>query len=64
MNQFTSNRQRHLAGMRRTEAIAMLENKHANYLQHPIVNIHIENFKITVLGEVNHPRHSKFLMNE
>ncbi|HNQ20114.1 MAG TPA: SLBB domain-containing protein, partial [Bacteroidales bacterium] len=34
---------------------AMLENKYANYLQHPIVNIHIENFKITVLGEVNHP---------
>ena len=45
----------HLAGMRRTEAITMLENKYSDYLQHPIVNIHIENFKITVLGEVNHP---------
>ncbi|MGI6592062.1 MAG: polysaccharide biosynthesis/export family protein [Bacteroidales bacterium] len=45
----------HLAGMKRTEAIDMLEQKYSQYLQHPIVNIHIENFKISVLGEVYKP---------
>jgi polysaccharide export outer membrane protein len=45
----------HLAGLRRTEAIDMLEKEYAKYISNPIVNLHIENFKITVLGEVNRP---------
>ena len=45
----------HLAGMNRMEATAMLENKYSEYLNNPVVNIHIENYKITVLGDVLKP---------
>jgi len=45
----------HLAGKTRTEAVKMLEEIYNDYLQNPVVNIHIENYKITVLGDVNRP---------
>ncbi|MFO7791037.1 MAG: polysaccharide biosynthesis/export family protein [Bacteroidales bacterium] len=45
----------HLAGMTRKEAVSMLEEKYEQYLDNPVVNIHIENYKITVLGDVARP---------
>ncbi len=44
-----------LAGISRTEAVDMLEEKYSEYLSNPVVNMHIENFKITVLGDVVKP---------
>jgi polysaccharide export outer membrane protein len=44
-----------LAGMTRSAAVKMLETTYAEYLSNPVVNIHIENFKITVLGDVVKP---------
>ncbi|AOW20088.1 polysaccharide biosynthesis/export family protein [Urechidicola croceus] len=44
-----------LAGLTRLEATELLKKKIAEYVKEPIVNISIENFKITVLGEVKNP---------
>lgn len=44
-----------LKGLTRTEATAMLTKKLEDYLKNPIVNIRLQNFTITVLGEVNRP---------
>ncbi len=44
-----------IAGLRKQEAIAMLQDKIKNYVKEPIVNINIINYKVTVLGEVNKP---------
>ena len=45
----------HLAGISRSEAVDMLEETYSEYLDNPVVNMHIENFKITVLGDVVKP---------
>jgi polysaccharide export outer membrane protein len=45
----------HLAGISRTRAVDTLQNIYRKYLNNPVVNIHIENFKITVLGDVVKP---------
>ncbi len=44
-----------VAGMNRMEATAMLETMYQEYLTNPVVNIHIDNYKITVLGDVVKP---------
>ncbi|MFW5768041.1 MAG: polysaccharide biosynthesis/export family protein [Bacteroidota bacterium] len=45
----------HLAGISRSQAVDTLEAIYSDYLSNPVVNIHIENFKITVLGDVAKP---------
>ncbi|WBL22037.1 polysaccharide biosynthesis/export family protein [Zunongwangia sp. HRR-M8] len=42
-------------GMNRKELTSFLEAKISDYIKNPIVNVHISNFQITVLGEVNRP---------
>lgn len=44
-----------LNGMKRSEAIELLEDSLQNYLSNPIVNIQILNYKVTVLGDVSRP---------
>lgn len=44
-----------IAGMKKGEAIALLEEKISSYVDDPIVNMNISNYKVTVLGEVNRP---------
>lgn len=44
-----------LVGMNRMEATALLEEKLGAYLNNPVVNIQILNFKVTVLGDVSNP---------
>ncbi len=44
-----------VAGMSRSEATAMLEEMLAEYIDHPVVQIQIENYKVTVLGDVKNP---------
>jgi len=44
-----------LAGMNRMEATTLLQEKLSAYLNNPVVNIQILNFKVTVLGEVGKP---------
>ncbi len=44
-----------LAGLTRIQATDLLKQKLTPYLQNPIVQIRIINFKITVLGEVRNP---------
>jgi len=44
-----------LAGLSRNEAVSLIENKLKEYLKSPVVNITIQNYKVTVLGEVNMP---------
>lgn len=45
----------HLSGLNRMEAIALLHEKLSVYINNPVVNIQILNFKVTILGEVNNP---------
>ncbi len=45
----------YLAGLTRMEATKTLQEKYLEYLKHPVVNIQIQNFKVTVLGEVARP---------
>ncbi|MCO5259150.1 MAG: polysaccharide biosynthesis/export family protein [Crocinitomicaceae bacterium] len=45
----------HIAGLKRTEAVAQLEEKLKSYISNPVVNIQILNFKVTVLGDVRSP---------
>lgn len=42
-------------GLTRKELIKDLKLKYKKYLENPIVNVKIENFKVTVLGEVQKP---------
>jgi polysaccharide export outer membrane protein len=44
-----------IAGLKRTEAISLLEDSLINYVSNPIVNIQILNYKVTVLGDVGKP---------
>jgi polysaccharide export outer membrane protein len=44
-----------LADLTRMQATEILEKKLQEYLKNPIVNIQIQNYKITVLGEVKTP---------
>jgi len=44
-----------LAGLTRSEAKNLLQEKLAAYVNNPIVNIRILNFKVTVLGDVKSP---------
>lgn len=45
----------HVAGMTRRELSDMLQEKISVYAKNPLVTIIIQNFKISVLGEVNRP---------
>ncbi len=45
----------HLAGLTRNEATNLLESRLKEYIENPIVNIRLTNFKVTVLGEVKKP---------
>ena len=45
----------HLGGLSRSEATDLLEKELSNYLSNPVVNIQIQNYKITVLGDVQKP---------
>ena len=44
-----------IAGMKRSDAIILIENELKKYLNNPVVQLNILNFKVTVLGEVNAP---------
>jgi polysaccharide export outer membrane protein len=44
-----------LAGLNRNDAILLIENELKKYLNNPVVQLSILNFKVTVLGEVNSP---------
>jgi polysaccharide biosynthesis/export protein len=44
-----------IAGLTTQQAKDTLSNRISKYLKNPIVNIRLQNFKVSVLGEVNHP---------
>ncbi len=44
-----------IAGLKKTEAVALIKEKLLPYLKDPIVKIEFMNFQVTVLGEVNRP---------
>lgn len=44
-----------IAGLNRNEAVLLIEKELKKYLNNPLVNLSILNFKITVLGEVSQP---------
>lgn len=44
-----------VAGLNRMEAIKAIETKLAEYIKNPVVQISIQNYKITVLGDVKTP---------
>lgn len=44
-----------LAGLNRMEATTLLQTKLKEYITNPIVHIQIQNFKVTVLGDVKNP---------
>jgi polysaccharide export outer membrane protein len=44
-----------IAGLKRSEAILIIENELKKYLNNPVVHLNILNFKITILGEVSIP---------
>jgi polysaccharide export outer membrane protein len=44
-----------LEGLNKSEAIELLKTKLKDYLQNPVINLQIQNFKVTVLGEVKNP---------
>ena len=44
-----------VSGLTRTEVLNMLQQKIANYIKNPIINLRITNFKISVQGEVTAP---------
>jgi len=45
----------HLAGLTKIEAIEILQKKISNFVENPVVNIRIMNYKVHVLGEVSRP---------
>jgi polysaccharide export outer membrane protein len=49
-----------LEGLTLSQAQDQLERQLINYAKHPIVNMKFMNFRVTVIGEVNHP--STFLV--
>ena len=44
-----------IGGLERSQAIELLKEKIKPYINNPIINIQIQNFKVTVLGEVKNP---------
>ncbi|WP_317168149.1 polysaccharide biosynthesis/export family protein [Leptobacterium flavescens] len=44
-----------LLGLTPTEAKDMLREKLSEYIKNPIINLRLNNFQVTVLGEVNRP---------
>jgi polysaccharide biosynthesis/export protein len=44
-----------LVGLNRMEATQLIENKLQEFIKNPVVNIQIQNFKVTVLGDVRSP---------
>jgi polysaccharide export outer membrane protein len=52
-----------VAGLTKTEAKIILEQKIGEYIKDPVVSIRFSNFKITVIGEVNNPS-TFFIPNE
>lgn len=53
----------HVAGLTRSQLISLLENKISTYAKSPLVSVRIQNFKISVLGEVTVPG-MKTVVNE
>lgn len=49
----------HLDGLSRTEAVQKIESEVKQYITSATVNLRILNYKISVLGEVNHPGNVK-----
>lgn len=45
----------HLGGLTKLQAIALLQKEVSRYIDDPIVNIRLMNYKISILGEVNRP---------
>ena len=45
----------HLSGLTKSEAIKLLQEKISTYIDDPVVNIRVINYKVTVTGEVNRP---------
>jgi polysaccharide export outer membrane protein len=45
----------HLAGLTKAEAVNLIQNKVAVYIESATVNIRFLNYKISILGEVNRP---------
>lgn len=45
----------HLAGLNRNEATEIIKKRLSEYISNPVVNIRIQNFKVTVLGDVRNP---------
>jgi polysaccharide export outer membrane protein len=44
-----------ISGMTRMEATNILKDKISEYVKDPIVNLKLQNFKVTILGEVSRP---------
>lgn len=47
--------QLHVAGLTRQKLIELLKTRISEYVDNPIINVRIDNFKISVLGEVKTP---------
>jgi polysaccharide export outer membrane protein len=45
----------HVAGLTKMDAIQLLQKEISKYVENPVVNIRIMNYKISILGEVNKP---------
>jgi polysaccharide export outer membrane protein len=44
-----------VAGLNRMEVTSIIEEKLKEYIKNPVVNIQIQNYKVTVLGDVRNP---------
>lgn len=44
-----------VSGLNRMEATALIEGKLQEYIKNPVVNIQIQNYKVTILGDVRNP---------
>jgi polysaccharide export outer membrane protein len=44
-----------VAGLNRMEVTSLIEGKLKEYIKNPVVNIQIQNYKVTVLGDVRNP---------
>lgn len=44
-----------VVGLNRMEATQLIENRLQEYIKNPVVNIQIQNYKVTVLGDVKSP---------
>ena len=45
----------HVAGLTRQELAAKMENMISKYVENPLVNVQLLNFKITMMGEISRP---------